>query len=115
LLQGLPAIKRSLEGSLSSFKKLEVTMSKKRSEAAREEGSQPQPREAFGHPVARQKAKDRADDHKPGYEDSRRPAAASARGGKAVGAMVPPRKADKLPKVSLAEKARQRLSKEEDE
>lgn len=92
-------------------------MGKKKSDNTTAEESQPQEREAFGHPVVRETIRNRSGDHAPGYDDSTRPAkaAASKRGGKSVGAIVPPRKADRLPRVSLADKARQRLSKEEDE
>ena len=78
---------------------------------------QPQPQEAFGHPVTKT-VKDGSSDHKPGYVDSPQPAKATAaaqKRGATVGAIVPPRKADKLPKLSLAEKLRQRLSEKEEE
>jgi hypothetical protein len=90
-------------------------MSKKESDETKADESQPQPGEAFGHPIAREASRDQSSKHGPGYDDSTRPAKASNSGAKAVGAIVPPRKADKLPRVGLAEKIRQRLSEDKEE
>ena len=79
-----------------------------------EEPKEQQPREPFGHPFAR-KPQPQYSEHKPGYEDSPAPRkpAAGRREEAEIGALLPPRKAEKLPRVSLVEKLRKRLEKEE--
>jgi hypothetical protein len=76
----------------------------------------PQSTEAFGHPVMRG-VKDVSSDHKPGFEDSPRPArgaAAAREKATGAGAVLPPSKAGKSPRSSLAERLRQRLSEKEE-
>lgn len=89
---------------------LEVAMNKKEPS-----GEKPDPRQAFGHPVTAE-TQPQYSDHKAGYDDSPGPSrAASLKDEARVGAVLPRRKAGKLPKVSLAERIRQRLSTEEKE
>lgn len=83
---------------------------------ASEEPKRQQPREAFGHKFAT-KPRPQYSEHKSGYDDSSRPKKAATAGKQEapVGAILPPRKAEKLARVSLVERLRQRLSKEEEE
>ncbi len=82
---------------------------------ASEEPKRQQPREAFGHKFAKTPPPQYSE-HKSGYDDSSRPKKAAAGKQEApVGAILPPRKAEKLARVSLVERLRQRLSKEEEE
>jgi hypothetical protein len=77
-------------------------------------GEKPDARQAFGHPVTAE-TQPQYSDHKPGYDDSPGPSTASLKGEARVGAVLPLRKAGKLPKISLAERIRQRLSTKEKE
>lgn len=75
---------------------------------------QPAPRQALGHPIVRQEHHE-SSDHKPGYEEARNipRGRARAKKGKVSGAILPPRKASKLPKTSISERIRERLSQKE--
>jgi hypothetical protein len=69
----------------------------------------PQPREAFGHPVAT-KIKGRVSEQKPGYYKSTEPVEVKRSVIKdQEPAILPPRNPNSTPKTSLSERVRQRL------
>jgi hypothetical protein len=74
------------------------------------DAAQPEPREAYGHPVT-SGAQVRFSDHKPGHDESPAPVQdADLRGDRSQTAFIAPHNPAKIDKTSLSERIRQGVS-----